>query len=555
MSVVESDHRTRPRALPQALRAAVNSDRAVVWGLWLAWLLACVPIIFVPVLPAVDYPDHLARIYILAHGMQIPGYAQFYHPHWALLPNLAFDLAMVPLAKIMPVTLAGQLFLSFVFGLTIYGGARLNRALLGKWSWLALIPALLIYNRILAYGFINFLFGLGLILLALAFHVEQKKSSVGKRLAIESLFMIGLFASHLVALALYVFCALAYDLSGWIAEKSGKNEILKDLAVVCAPFFILLAAFVFVSPTTGEASKAEFRPFLQRLRLLHLTLQTGQGMWDTLFGSLIVLFIGWLLLAKKVRLAPRMVICLVGLTALFLVCPTGFKQAMNVDTRIPLVLTIVGFSMLVPSEGFKGTAVGACLLALLGFRAATTAIHYNAWDERQEEVLADLRQVPAGSILLVTRHKDSHAFDAVAWNPPLMHLGCLLLLERPILSDDLFTIPTQQPLLKNGPYANIDLTAKVGGTRARDMQDFGREAAAESLKLGLQNTPEYVFYVRAKGPVKLPPELTPVVVRTGYAIYKVNPMALASDNNFTLPSNEIKEEHIAGEIERWSGSN
>ena len=558
MSVLETDARdalATPVVDASDGEKAESSERLVVWGLWISWFLACLPLLFVRILPAVDYPDHLARIYILAHGMQLPGYAQFYHPNWAFLPNLAFDMAMVPLAKILPIALAGRVFLCLVFGLTIYGGARLNRSLIGRWSWLALVPALLIYNRILAYGFINFLFGLGLLLLALAIHVELRKSSPTKRIAVESAFMVGLFASHLVALALYVFCALAYDFSVWLAEKPGKREVLKDIAVVCGPFIVLMALFVLASPTTGEASRAEFRPFLQKVRLLHLTVQTGQGIWDTVFGGLIVIFFGWLLVAKKARFAPRMAIPLLGLCVVFLLSPTGFKQAMNVDTRIPLVLTLLAFATLVPAAAYNSKAVGACLVGLLLFRAGTTTVHYRKWNAKTDAVMADLRQIPAGSILLVTRNKDSHAFDAVAWDPPLMHMGCLLLLERPVMADDLFTIPTQQPLLKNAPYDGFNLTAKVGGTRARDMQDFGREAAAESLKLGLQNRPTYIYYVKANGPVKLPPELTTIADRRGYAIYRVDPALLSSDNHYTLPTAEIKDDHIAGEIDRWNTSN
>lgn len=556
MSVLETEAKPErvPRLGKKTVASTDGSERTVVWTLWIAWALACLPLLFVRILPAVDYPDHLARIYVLARGLDLPGYAQFYHPNWALLPNLAFDMVMVPLAKIMPVELAGRLFLAMVFGITIYGGGLLNKALTGRWTYLALLPALLVYNRILAYGFINFLFGLGLLLVALAVHVEMKKSAPAKRVGVESLFMIGLFASHLVALAFYVFCALAYDLTSWLAERPGKKQIFADIAVVCGPFLILMALFVLGSPTTGEASRAEYRSFLLRVRLLHLTVQTGQGIWDTLFGALIVVFVGWLLIAKKARIAPRMLYVLAGLLILFLVCPTGFKQAMNVDTRVPLILSIVALATLIPAAGFNNRTVGACLLGLLVFRAGTTAYHYRNWNGETNRVLADLRAIPAGSVVFVTRHRDSHAFDAVAWNPPLMHMACLLLLERPILADDLFTIPTQQPLLKNGVFGKIDLTAKVGGTRARNMEDFGREAAAESLNLGLKQ-PEYVYYVKTKGPVVLPPELTTVVDRKGYAIYKVNPAVLLTDSHYSLPSKEIQEEHIAGELDRWNGSN
>jgi hypothetical protein len=194
------------------------------------------------------------------------------------------------------------------------------------------------------------------------------------------------------------------------------------------------------------------------------------------------------------------------------------------------------------------------VLSLLGLRCLTTSVHYAKWDRDIEGVLTDLREVPAGSVLLATRNVDSHAFDATNWNPPLMHLGCLLLLERPILADDLFTIPTQQPLLKNAPYDAINLTAKVGGTRARDIADYGREAGLEAIARGIAATPMYIFYVREPRALKVPPELTPLVMRKGYAIFKVNPEVLKHDK-YSLPASETEENHVAGDMDRWNSSN
>ena len=531
-----------------------TSEKSVVYGLWIAWVLGCLPLLFIRILPAVDYPDHLARIYILAQGMSLPGYANFYQPHWAFLPNLAFDLVMVPLAKIMPVELAGRLFVCGVFALTIYGGAKVNKALTGKWTWLALIPALLLYNRILAYGFLNYLCGLSLLLVAFGFHIEHRNSATWKRLLIEALFLCGLFACHLVAMAMYVACAIAYDFGQWRQRSPGKSSILRDLGVVLLPTFAILAAFVKFSPTTNEAVQMEFRDWLSKFKLIHMTFQSGQGAWDLIFAFLVLLLLVWMLSYRKVKIDKSMIYPIVLMTLVFIVSPTGFKDAMNVDTRIPLAVTLIIFVSFIPSARYSAQMGGACVLGLLGFRSFVTVTHYAEWDRQVSSIVSDLRQIPQGSIVLDSRNIDSHAFDTVAWDPPLLHLDCLLLLERPVLAQDLFTIPSQQPLLKKAPYSQIDLTAKVGGSLARNLQDYGREAALAVSDPSLKDTPTYFYYVREPGALNPPPELDPVVVRDRYAIYRVEPAELANDH-FTLPAKVENQKKMGEEIERWNMSN
>jgi hypothetical protein len=499
------------------------SERAVVIGLWVAWILACVPLFFISILPAVDYPNHLARVYILAHGLSQPGYAQFYQAHWTFLPNLALDLVMVPLAKIMPVKLAGRLFLCGMFGLTVYGGARLNKALAGKWSWLALAPAFLIYNRILAYGFLNYLTGIALLLLAFAFHIENKEAKTSRRLLLETVFLCGLFTCHLVAMALYIVCVLTYDVGRWRTAKTDNKQKVNDLAVVFAPAFVLIALFLRFSPSTAEAAAMDFRPWDSKIKLLHMVFQTGQGLWDYVFGILAVVLLGWLVFSKRAKLNKSMSGAIWLLLAIFVVSPIGFSQASNIDSRLPVVLSLFLFVAIVPRKTFPAQTAGICILSLLGLRCLTTSIHYAAWNRQIDAAVADFRQIPAGSVVLATSNKQSNAFDSNTWDPPLMHLDCLLLLERPVLCQNLFAFPSEQPLLKKAPYDNIGLTQRVGGTTAKNLKDYGWEASRIVTAVGVETHPQYLYYLREPGALQTSPALNPLVVRPRYVLFKLIP--------------------------------
>ncbi len=68
------------------------------------------PLLFVAIPAMVDYPNHLARMYILA-SVGTPAANPFYQTAWALYPNLAMDLVIPQMARVTGVENATRLFL------------------------------------------------------------------------------------------------------------------------------------------------------------------------------------------------------------------------------------------------------------------------------------------------------------------------------------------------------------------------------------------------------------------------------------------------------------
>ena len=113
--------------------------------------------------PLVDYPNHLARLQLIAGGGN-----EFYAVRWAPLPDLAADLVVPALARALPLELAGKLFLVLSFALLAGGTLWLNRIASGRWRWWPLLAFALLYNRSFLWGFVNYLFGLGIALCGVA---------------------------------------------------------------------------------------------------------------------------------------------------------------------------------------------------------------------------------------------------------------------------------------------------------------------------------------------------------------------------------------------------
>jgi hypothetical protein len=129
-------------------------------------VLVCVailiPVIMIPIPPLVDYPNHLARMHIIATLAHDPILSQFYQLDWALIPNLMMDLVVPPLAALIGVYPAGRLFIAITLVLLITGPMALHRAAFGTWSLAPLIGSVIAYNGILNLGLLNYIFGIGL---------------------------------------------------------------------------------------------------------------------------------------------------------------------------------------------------------------------------------------------------------------------------------------------------------------------------------------------------------------------------------------------------------
>src|SRR5438270_11880266 len=204
------------------------------------FLVAALPILITATPPLLDYPNHLARMHIEAAYRDSPLLRQFYALDWRPIPNLAMDLVVPPLARIMPLAWAGKAFLLAIFLLMAGGTAALHRVLFGRWSAWSLLAFLLLYNRILLWGFVNFLFGVGLALVATALWIGLRERPAWLRLALAALLATAIYFAHLFAFGIYALVLLGYEVA-----RLRRNERIASGAgfgALCAAFTPLLPA-------------------------------------------------------------------------------------------------------------------------------------------------------------------------------------------------------------------------------------------------------------------------------------------------------------------------
>src|SRR5438067_9742956 len=181
--------------------------------------IASIPILLYPWPPLSDYINHLARMHVIATIGSDPNLALFYQIEWQVIPNLMMDLIVPILQRVMNVYLAGQAYTIMTFVLILSGTLALNRQLYRHWSVLPLIAFPLLYNNVFLVGTMNYLFGIGLALWALASGVVLRERALVLRLAVSTLFVLALFFCHLFAVGVYGLGLLAFELHRLLALR------------------------------------------------------------------------------------------------------------------------------------------------------------------------------------------------------------------------------------------------------------------------------------------------------------------------------------------------
>ena len=174
-----------------AMRSPASRRRTVGLCFMALALIALAPVITVRLPPILDYPNHMARMYVLAKLPDAPDLARFYKAVWTPLPDLALDAVVPFLARLVPVETAMRLYLGFMLLALAGGCVALHRAAFRRWSLWPLLAFLLLYNRILLWGFLNYLAGVTLMLWALAVWLALERRPVAVRVAVGAVLATG----------------------------------------------------------------------------------------------------------------------------------------------------------------------------------------------------------------------------------------------------------------------------------------------------------------------------------------------------------------------------
>jgi hypothetical protein len=477
----------RPLASPSVTgRVSRLGLGLLVFGLAILVLL---PVIAVRYPPMTDYPNHLARSYILLNLPHSAVLQRYYRDVMQAQPNLAMDLIIPPLARLVSIWAAGRIFIALTVLAMAGGCIVLHRVLHRRWSSWPVIGFLFTYNRLFLWGFLGYLFALGVALAAAAAWYAARARPWPVRLAIGTVSATILYLLHLYGLGIYGVIIGGFQLAEFIdTRRRPIGERLGRWIVFGGQFLPAAYLFLLVSPTSaaagrisgGNAARKITAPF-NVVYAYHLKLDVAT--------LLVVGLVGLVLLVKgKAAMARAATIPLGLLVALMFVMPNELFSSFGADRRIPIALALFA----VAATDWRAAPVRLRQVCLGGFTlllALRMALIWQVWAGVQpvyRGFISAFRQLPKGARLVSA----APAIGGGLPMPPLFHVDAYAVILRDVFLPSMFAAPWDagSSLGFTPPYARLkEKTPAVviwPGTLAR-LRDPGFTAKHGPFRPGL----------------------------------------------------------------------
>jgi hypothetical protein len=442
---------------------AAAGSRSAAWLVAACIVLASVPLLWVSAPPVMDFPNHLARIWLLAGGAQLPALASTYLVDWSQAStNISVDWIAAHLATVLPFPVLDRILRLAMFLGPPLGAICLGRAVHGRVSAWSIAPLAVVWGTTSIAGFLAYSISLGA---ALAFAALQYRMPrlAPITLGLHGLFAVALLSIHPFGLLFYLALMIGVVVGPGVPLPLERGRILRvvvEAAVVAmiglAPLIGMLALSD-AAPATGtfvHRGLAQLHP-----RTLLEAFLSPISTYDRVVDLVLVVPLALMVLAVTVRLRWGFHFGLLSVAALLLVlaavAPSEIGDAAWIDRRFPLmaVLTLTAAIRPLPlGTRSERLMIAALLVAVVGKAGWITYV----WTERERD-LADLRAAtrvlePGDTVMLVkTQGSDLRPAPlgrvmADTANPVRVHLPTMLIRERQARIPTLFAIRGQQPI-------------------------------------------------------------------------------------------------------------
>jgi len=467
-----------------------SNERRTRYYWWLALGVVCaallLPMFLTEVPPLGDYPNHLARLMVLADNGADPILRKFFEPHWGIIPDLGIDLLGTPLLWVLPVHVAGRILLGIALLIPVFGTVAYSRAVFGRLTWWSLGCVLVAYNATFMQGFLNFMIGTGLALLLAAAWIEWRERAPWRTMAIAIPGAVVLFFCHLMGLLFFALLIGSSELAQlpafWREPKRLAARVGYGAAIFVVPMILYRS-----SELHSMADETVFLPLGKKLgQLLDPFLNYSLPL-DIVTAASVA---GVLVLAaatRRLRMPARSSVALVLVALIYAAAPSEYKHTYNLDMRFVIYFGFLMFGGVAPvaTRIRHGYLIMAGLAALFAGRMAILDVVWLGHNRDIDRLRAIMAHIEPGSLVYVTDVKVEE--NPVYWdNGPRArrlsnglrmdpHWPALVLIERRAWWPYLFANPSQQPILNRPVYqAMADrITHLPGHGELESSDDFG----------------------------------------------------------------------------------
>ncbi len=372
-----------------------------------ASIVSILPFWLVATIPALDHPAHFARMQILTDALAGRLASPFWRVDFHLVPNLAIDLVVPPLALVLGVDLAFRIVISIIALLPVVGAALLQRALFGRVTPTIVLATAMVFNWPLVLGFYNAAAGGGLLLVALAVWIRMAERRGARLVAMTAMTSLVWLCHGLPFLLLGLAIGL-YELSRAVRSRDLAPTRLAARALEIALPFLPGLVGLALAYSVPSSAPLDFMPIGRRLGFILGAADDGTFAASPIVLLPLVVTLA-LVAAMALRLMPRVVVPHPDagwIAAAFLVLALTAPLSVGNGAFVPLRLSAIFWFCCAGVFRFAGSPrLAAGVLALgLAITAGQAWQVTGNWRAEQVDLAAFRRTVadvvPRGSRIL-----------------------------------------------------------------------------------------------------------------------------------------------------------
>ena len=426
--------------------------------------LIILPVFLTQLIPLNDYPFHLARIVILS-DLDHPVYSEFYKQGSFLLPNMAMDMIAIPLASFVGAETASRIFVMLSLLSMLFGTMMLHYAAHKRFSPWPLLAVVFLFNGIFRYGFLNYIFGMGVAFFAAGLWLWMKPGYF--RILVALIFSLLLVLLHFAAFGIFAIIVGSIEIhaasTSW--RKLGLKVSIRRLFLSAAPFLMTIALFMLLSPTAEVANNGWNYPnYLGAKPYGALySLLTGITWLDIISISSILILPIFLLFARRINIASNIMSAMLMMMIAFIVLPGSLMGSAFVYVRLGPAIALLWIAAIdVKAADINANRLIVILVILLSVLTSSgITSQWHDFNQKTSEIVSVFDKTETGATIFSATAQPYTLLIAdtperrFAWNPPLKHIGSYAVLYGPKFVPMTFVDPMKQPLNVAEKYQDV----------------------------------------------------------------------------------------------------
>jgi hypothetical protein len=480
------------------------------------------PALLVPIPAMVDYPNHLARMFILSRAGTADA-NPFYQVTWAAYPNLAMDLIVPWVARLISVEAATRVFLLLSQLLIVTGAVAIELVVKRRFNVAGFVAVIFLYSLPFAWGFLNFEFGLGVALWGIAASLMIRERHWSLRLAVHTALVALLFMAHFFALGVYGWSVLLHELWRAWTRKVPVGETLARLTVLALPPAILLGLMALSGGAVGGEGTnwfAQFKP------LWPIWILSGYSLTLSAIGMVALLGVTYVAAKRGVlRFEPAGGWLAAGFAVLYVAMPSRLFGTSFVDLRIIVAAALIlpaFISMSLPNRRWR-LAAASCATAITLTNLVVVVSVWTSYRADYAAMISSFGKIRKGAFVLV-----GHSGDAD--DPPLHDLPEYPIYHAPTLAvhyadafvPTLFAANGKQPVSARRAYRHLEVP--FGGIVPVAILKAIAENQAPDVPAFIRSWPhdfDYLYVIGPRIPNPMPDLLEELDAESRFVLYGI----------------------------------